>query len=89
VTSPDAPVGGDVDAPADHAPAQDASSPTDDTLGGEVPTDEAATTGNARVDAATARLAELDDLPTEQHADVFEDVQRRLHEALADLDDET
>ncbi len=45
-------------------------------------------TGNARVDAAVSGLDELDVLPTPQHADVYEDVHRRLHEALADLDSE-
>ena len=35
---------------------------------------------------ALARLAELDALPTAEHAQVYEDVQGRLHRALADLD---
>jgi hypothetical protein len=43
-------------------------------------------TGNARVDDATAALEVLDDRPTADHADVFEDVHRRLQSALADLD---
>ena len=43
-------------------------------------------TGDARVDAATARLAELVDLPTSDHAAVFDDVHRRLQDALADAD---
>ena len=43
-------------------------------------------TGNARVDAATASLDQLDRLPTPQHADVFDEVHRRLQGALADLD---
>jgi hypothetical protein len=43
-------------------------------------------TGNARVDSATASLDLLDELPTPQHADVFDEVHRRLQGALADLD---
>ena len=44
--------------------------------------------GHPRVDAAIAGLDELTVLPTSEHADVYEDVHRRLHEALADLDGE-
>jgi hypothetical protein len=43
-------------------------------------------TGDARVDAATARLSELVDLPTSDHAAVYDDVHRRLQDALADAD---
>ncbi|MEI6229781.1 MAG: hypothetical protein WCP81_03540 [Actinomycetes bacterium] len=43
-------------------------------------------TGDARVDAATARLTELVDLPTSDHAAVYDDVHRRLQDALADAD---
>jgi hypothetical protein len=43
-------------------------------------------TGNERVDAAVAELDALDELPTAAHADVFEEVHRRLQGALADLD---
>ena len=45
-------------------------------------------TGNARVDAATALVADLRQLPTAQHADVFDTVHRQLQGALADLDGE-
>jgi hypothetical protein len=43
-------------------------------------------TGNNRVDEAVARLTELASLPTSEHADLYEDVHRRLHTALTDLD---
>ena len=43
-------------------------------------------TGDARVDAATARLTELVDLPTSDHAAVYDDGHRRLQDALADAD---
>ncbi|MEI8056985.1 MAG: hypothetical protein WCI29_06230 [Actinomycetes bacterium] len=43
-------------------------------------------TGDARVDAALARLGELVDLPSGDHADVYEDVLGRLQGALADAD---
>jgi hypothetical protein len=42
-----------------------------------------------RVDAALARLSDLDGKPVAEHVKVFEDVQRRLQEALTGLDDET
>jgi hypothetical protein len=42
-------------------------------------------TGEARVDDALGRLADLQGLPVHEHVAVFEDVQRRLHETLADL----
>ena len=42
-------------------------------------------TGEARVVDALGRLADLQGLPVPEHGDVFEDVQRRLHETLADL----
>ena len=43
-------------------------------------------TGDATVDAALARLADVEGLPPSQHADVYEAVHAGLHEALADLD---
>lgn len=42
-------------------------------------------TGEPRVDDALARLADLTALPVDEHVGVFEDVQRRLHDTLADL----
>jgi hypothetical protein len=45
------------------------------------------TTGNADVDAAVARLADADELPTEGHIEVYEDVHRGLRDALAALDE--
>lgn len=42
-------------------------------------------TGEPRVDDALARLNEIPGLPVNEHVAVFEDVQRRLHETLADL----
>jgi hypothetical protein len=35
-------------------------------------------TGEPSVDAAVARLAELDERPTGEHAEVYEEVHRRL-----------
>src|SRR5947208_2751645 len=43
-------------------------------------------TGHEGVDAAVALLAEVDQRPVAQHAEVYEDVQGRLQHALADLD---
>lgn len=42
-------------------------------------------TGEGRVDAALDRIHELDELPTSEHVAVFEDIHRRLQEALADV----
>lgn len=43
-------------------------------------------TGDPRVDDALSRLEELAQLPVTEHLSVYEDVHRRLHDALADLD---
>lgn len=43
-------------------------------------------TGDARVDAATARLGDLAELPTSDHVGVYDDVHRRLQDALADAE---
>ncbi|NDU71020.1 hypothetical protein GWI34_00050 [Actinomadura sp. DSM 109109] len=40
-------------------------------------------TGDPRVDAAVARLAELGGRPVSAHVEVFEDVHQRLQELLA------
>ena len=42
-------------------------------------------TGEPRVDDALGRLTDLAALPVDEHVGVFEDVQRRLHDTLADL----
>jgi hypothetical protein len=44
-------------------------------------------TGVASVDAALARLRDVDEAPVENHVEIFDDVQRQLHDALAELDD--
>jgi hypothetical protein len=43
-------------------------------------------TGDARVDAALERLQELDQVPIEEHADVFTDIHVRLSAALGDAE---
>ena len=43
-------------------------------------------TGDPRIDAATARLGDLADLPTADHVAVYDDVHRRLQDALADAE---
>ncbi|MCO6007959.1 hypothetical protein NE236_23550 [Actinoallomurus purpureus] len=45
------------------------------------------TTGDERVDAALARLTELEQAPLTEHPAVFADVHRRLQEALTGLDE--
>lgn len=49
--------------------------------------EEVESTGVASVDAALERLADLETAPVEGHVEIFDDVQRRLHDALAELDD--
>jgi hypothetical protein len=44
-------------------------------------------TGVASVDAALERLRDLDGAPVEAHVEIFDDVQRQLHEALAELEE--
>jgi hypothetical protein len=46
------------------------------------------TTGDTRVDAAVERLAALDELPVSEHVPVYDEVNRLLQDALADLDEE-
>lgn len=41
-------------------------------------------TGDARVDAALERLAELDNAPVAEHVEVFADIHARLTGALGD-----
>ncbi|MER5640249.1 hypothetical protein ABT095_25300 [Kitasatospora sp. NPDC002227] len=43
-------------------------------------------TGHPEVDAALARLAELDGVETGEHVAVYEDVHQRLVETLTGLD---
>jgi hypothetical protein len=45
-----------------------------------------APTGNVEVDAAAERLADADELPTEDHIEVYEDVHAALREILSALD---
>lgn len=44
------------------------------------------TPGDARVDAAVARLAQLHERPAAEHVAVYEDILQRLQEALIDTD---
>lgn len=44
------------------------------------------TTGDARVDAALARFDELAEAPLTTHPEIFEDVHRRLQDALTGID---
>lgn len=45
-------------------------------------------TGEPRVDAALARLAEVDEAPLTEHVGIYDDVHRMLQDALADLDED-
>lgn len=49
---------------------------------------EGETTGDVRVDGALARFAELDEASLTAHPEIFEDVHRRLQDALAGIDEE-
>lgn len=41
-------------------------------------------TSDMRVDSALARMQDVRTLPTEEHIEVFDEVHRRLQDALAD-----
>jgi hypothetical protein len=56
--------------------------------GPESPLAAASPTGVAAVDAALERLRGVETAPLEDHVEIFDDVQRQLHDALAELDDE-
>jgi hypothetical protein len=45
-------------------------------------------TGDPRVDSALTRLGDLDELPVSEHVPVYDEVNRLLQDALADLDEE-
>lgn len=45
-------------------------------------------TGVTAADAALSRLQDIHAAPIGDHVEIFDDVQRRLHEGLAELDDE-
>lgn len=45
-------------------------------------------TGVTAADAALERLRDAETAPLEEHVEIFNDVQQRLHEGLAELDDE-
>ncbi len=58
--------------------------PTEGTPPGASP--ETSAVAEPRVEAAVARLAELDGLAVPEHVALFEDVHRRLQDTLADID---
>ena len=41
-------------------------------------------TSDIRVDSALARMQDVRELPTDEHVEVFDEVHRRLQDALAD-----
>jgi hypothetical protein len=57
--------------------------PTD---GGEASEMAPASTGEPRVDAALVRLQDVTNAPVDEHVAIYDDVHRRLQDALADLD---
>lgn len=52
------------------------------------PSADAESTGVAAADAALERLRDVQTAPLDEHVEIFDDVQQRLHEGLAELDDE-
>jgi hypothetical protein len=51
-------------------------------------TAEPESTGVPAADSALSRLRDIETAPLDEHVEIFDDVQRRLHEGLAELDDE-
>lgn len=45
-------------------------------------------TGVACADAALTRLRDVETAPLEDHVEIFDEVQRLLHDGLSELDDE-
>jgi hypothetical protein len=52
----------------------------------EVPA--APATGESAVDDALARLSQIGEAPTADHVEIYDDVHRRLTDALADVDED-
>jgi hypothetical protein len=52
------------------------------------PDEELEPTGVSAADAALERLRDVETAPLEDHVEIFDDVQQRLHEGLAELDDD-
>jgi hypothetical protein len=52
----------------------------------EMPVPDPEPTGHPDVDAALDRLRELADRPTGAHPELYDDVHRRLQDALAEID---
>ena len=79
---------------AEHELDEEAASEEDADDGGDAQADagdesgwpSAAPTGDERVDAAVARLHAMSGLPAAEHVRVYEDVHRRLHDSLVELD---
>jgi hypothetical protein len=65
--------------PADGSPDGAAAGP---------PVDDLEPTGVRSVDSAWQRLQDVGEAPLDDHVEIFDDVQRQLHDALAELDDE-
>ena len=87
------PEGDSVEEAADESAVESPDALADDTAvdpadDAGAPSFEQEQTGEPRVDAAVQELAALDEMPTSEHADVYEDVHRRLHSALTELDTE-
>jgi hypothetical protein len=79
---------GDVSAYAEDVPGDpgEVSGYADDSGADEVRAQARPSTGEPRVDAALARLDELEGRPVSEHRAVFEDVHRRLRDVLGELD---
>jgi hypothetical protein len=79
---------GDVSAYAEGFPDDpgEVSGYADDSGADEVRAQARPSTGEPRVDAALARLDELEGRPVSEHRAVFEDVHRRLRDVLGELD---
>lgn len=55
----------------------------------EMPVPDPEPTGHPGVDAALDRLRELADRPTGAHPELYDDVHRRLQDALAEIDQQS
>lgn len=73
------------DNPWPQLPHDDPGEVTDPMPGAATP---AEPTGDTRVDGALAELHRIDELPVSEHVAVYDEVHRRLQDALATVDEE-
>lgn len=88
VAPPEGTLGTDADADAAADQVDEANDEADAAPGPSPLGLEPDVTGNADVDTVLQRLSDADELPTQDHVDVYEDVHGSLRDVLAALDEQ-